>query len=137
MLNPGIQRYKTVQVKTSSPGELLVMLYDGCFRFLNEALAAMEAGDRGRAGERLDRAYAILGEFQSTLKHDVWPDLCKNLDGVYVFCMGYIVEANVEQNPEKVREIIRILDPLRDAFREAVRQVQTGESKLEPHRANR
>jgi flagellar protein FliS len=134
MLNPGIQRYKTVQVKTSTPGELLMMLFDGCFRFLNEGLAAMEKGDRAKSGERLDRAYAILSEFASTLKHEVWPDLCHNLEGVYFFCMGHIVQANIDQDPAKVREIIRILDPLRDAFREAVRQVHAGEAKLEPHR---
>lgn len=134
MLNPGIARYKAVQVKTSSPGELLVMLFDGVFRFLNEAINAMAAGDRGKSGERLDRAYAILSEFNATLKHEVWPDLCTNLEGVYGFCMTYIVEANIEQSPEKVRDVIRILEPLRGAFREAVRQVHAGESKLEPYR---
>lgn len=134
MLHSGIQRYKSVQVKTSTPGELLMMLYDGCFRFLGEALAAMEVGDRAKAGEKLDRAYAILSEFSTSLKHEVYPDLCKNLEGVYVFCMGHIVQANIQQNAEMVREVVRILDPLRDAFREAVRQVHAGEAKLEPYR---
>jgi flagellar protein FliS len=132
MVNPGINRYKSVQVKTSSPGELLVLLYDGCFRFLNEAVGAIEAGDRGRAGERLDRAYAILSEFASTLKHEAWPELCDNLEGVYLFCMGHIVKANVEQDAGKIREIIRVLEPLREAFREAVRQVHAGEAKVAP-----
>ncbi|MSP23590.1 MAG: flagellar export chaperone FliS [Myxococcales bacterium] len=133
MINPGLNRYKTVQVRTSSPSELLTMLYDGSFRFLNEAVAAMEKGDRGRAGERLDRAYAILSEFAATLKHEVWPDLCQNLNGVYMFCMGHLVQANIDQDPEKVREVIRILEPLREAFKEAARQVLSGEAKLVPH----
>ncbi len=133
MRNPAINRYKSVQVTTSSPGELLTLLYDGCMRFLNEAIAAMETGNRARAGERLDRAYAIISEFASTLRRDVWPELCDNLEGVYMFCMGHIVTANVEQDPEKVREIVRILEPLREAFKEAVRQVHTGEAKLQRH----
>lgn len=133
MLNPGINRYKTVQVRTSSPSELLTMLYDGCFRFMNEGLAAMEQGNRPRAAERLDRAYAIMSEFAATLKHEVWPDLCQNLDGIYTFCMGQLVQANIEQNPQKVRDVIRVLEPLRDAFKEAARQVISGEAKLEAH----
>jgi flagellar protein FliS len=132
MLNSGVQRYKSVQVKTSTPGELLMMLYDGCFRFLNEAVVALEAGDRVKSGERLDRAYAIVSEFSTSLKHEAYPELCKNLEGVYVFCLSHIVQANIQQDAEMVREVIRILDPLRDAFREAVRQVHSGEAKLEP-----
>ena len=100
MLNSGVQRYKSVQVKTSTPGELLMMLYDGCFRFLNEAVAAIEAKDRPRAGERLDRAYAIISEFTTSLKHEVYPDLCKNLEGVYSFCMSHVVQANIHQDAE-------------------------------------
>jgi flagellar protein FliS len=107
------------------------MLFDGCFRFLNEAVVAMEEKDRARSGERLDRAYAILSEFVSTLKPDIWPELCENLEGVYVFCMGHIVKANIEQDPKLIRDILQILEPLRDGFREAVRQVNTGEAKTE------
>lgn len=132
MLNTGVQRYKSVQVKTSTPGELLMMLYDGCFRFLNEAVVALETGDRAKSGEKIDRAYAIISEFQTSLKHEYYPELCKNLEGVYVFCMGHLVQANLNQDAEMVRDVIRVLDPLRDAFREAVRQVHSGEAKMEP-----
>lgn len=132
MFNAGVQRYKSVQVKTSTPGELLMMLFDGAFRFMGEAVSAFESGDRARACDRIDRAYAILSEFQSSLRHEYYPELCKNLEGVYGFCMGHLVQANVKQDVELVRDVMRILDPLRDAFREAVRQVHSGEAKLEP-----
>jgi len=111
-----------------------MMLYDGAFRFLGEAVSAFESGDRVKASERIDRAYAILGEFQSSLRPEYYPELCKNLEGVYGFCMGHLVQANISQDVEMVRDVIRILDPLRDAFREAVRQVHSGEAKLEASR---
>lgn len=130
MLNPAIHRYKSTQVKTSSPGELLMLLYDGCFRFLNEAIIAIDKGERAKAGERLDRAHAILGELVSTLRHEVWPELCDNLESVYLFCMGHIVQANLEQSTDKVREVQGVLEPIRSGFREAVRQVATGEAKM-------
>lgn len=130
MLNPAINRYKSVQVKTSSPGDLLMLLFDGCFRFLNESVVAMERGDRAKAGERLDRAHAILGELTSTLRHEVWPELCENLEGVYLFSMGHLVKANLEQDANMVRDVVTILEPVRDGFREAVRQVKTGEAKM-------
>ncbi len=124
--NRAIDRYKSVQVKTASPGELLVMLYDGVFRFLTEAMVAMENNDRARSGERLDRAYAILSELVSTLKPEVWPELCENLEAVYLFCMSHIVKANLEQNPDLVKEIMKVLSPLREAWKQAIHQVATG-----------
>ena len=45
-----LSRYQKVKVTTCSPGELLVMLYDGLFRFLGEAKTKMEEGDRTARG---------------------------------------------------------------------------------------
>ena len=109
-----------------------MLLFDGCFRFFNESIVAIDKGDRARAGERLDRAHAILGELVSTLRHEVWPELCENLEGVYLFCMGHIVQANLQQSSDKVREIMKVMEPIRSGFREAVRQVITGEAEMPP-----
>ena len=55
-----LSRYGAVQVTTSTPGQILVMLYDGLFRFLGEARAALVAKERARAGERIGRAHARM-----------------------------------------------------------------------------
>jgi flagellar protein FliS len=116
------RRYKAVQVKTSSPGDILVMLYDGVFRFLGEARTAMANDDRARAGDRINRAHAILTEFTAGLNHSVAPELCANLQGVYMFSMGHLLSANLTQDPTKIDEVMRVLTPLREGFKEAVRQ---------------
>lgn len=113
-------RYKSVQVKTSSPGDLLVLLYEGLFRFLGESAAAMRRDDRAVAGERIDRSLAILGELAASLRHDAAPDLCENLQGLYMFSMDHLVQANLRQEPERIDAVIRILTPLRDAWKQAV-----------------
>ena len=123
MLNAGINRYKSVQVKTSTPGDLLILLFDGCFRFMNEAVAALRAGERGRAGEKIQRAHAILSELVSTLRPEIWPELCENLEAVYLFAMGHMVQANLNQSPEMLEEVISVLQPIREAFRQAVKEV--------------
>ena len=117
-----LNRYKQVQVRTSSPGDILVMLYDGLIKFLEEAKAATVADDRARAGERIGRAHAILAELTATLDHDKAPELCERLEGVYGFCMGHLLEANLHRDPEKIDACIRILTPIRDAFKVAVSQ---------------
>jgi flagellar secretion chaperone FliS len=117
-----VRRYKQVQVKTSSPGELLTMLFDGLLKFLEEARSAMESGDRPRACERINRSHAIISELFSTLDPRHAPELCENLVGLYTFCLGHLLEANIEQNPTKIADVARILSPLAEAFRTAARE---------------
>jgi flagellar protein FliS len=120
-----LARYGVVSVSTASPGRLLVLLYDAMFRFLREGVAAMQAGEKGRASERITRAHAILTELLSGLDHTRSPELCTTLEGLYAFCMQTAVEAMVEQNPEKVASILKVLAPLRDAWSTAVAQTET------------
>ena len=115
-----LARYGAVKVTTSSPGQLLVMLYDGLIRFLREAQTAMEAKDRRKSGEKLSRANAILAELLGTLDPSHHPQLCATLQPLYMFCMNHLLKANIQQKPEMIAEVIVILQPLRDAWAKAV-----------------
>jgi flagellar protein FliS len=119
-----LARYGAVKVTTSSPGQLLVMLYDGLLRFLREAQTAMIAKERGKCGEKLSRANAILAELLGTLDASHNPALCANLQSLYVFCMNHLLKANIQQNPDMLGEIIVVLTPLREAWVKAVAQVR-------------
>ena len=121
-----IAKYKTVQVTTCSPGELLVMLYNGLFRFLGEAASAIKAGDRAVAGERIGRSHDILAELVAGLNPVHAPELCDNLQGLYFFCMSRIVEANLHQDAARIEDVLRILTPLREAWTIAVRGAPKG-----------
>jgi flagellar secretion chaperone FliS len=116
-----LNRYKTVQVKTSSPGELLVMMYDGLFRFLGEAKTCMESSERTRAAERISRSHQIFQQLLNGLNREFAPELCDNLQNLYMFCMTHIIQANIQQDPEKLAEVLRVLTPLREAWTTVVR----------------
>lgn len=126
------KRYKAVQVKTCSPGEIVVLLYQGVLRFLGEAAVAMRAGDRARAGDRIDRAHAILSELATTLRREAAPELCDELQGIYFFCMGHIVEANLHQDPTRLDAAAHVLTPLSEAFTQAVRATEPHETAEAP-----
>jgi flagellar protein FliS len=124
-----MHRYRSTQVTTCTPGQLLVLLYDGLFRFLGEAKVAMAAEDRARTGERLDRAYAILEELAGALQPSAAPTLCENLQAIYVFCMGRVVEANLKRESALVDDVLRVLTPLRDAWRTAAAETDKAEAQ--------
>jgi flagellar secretion chaperone FliS len=115
-------RYSQVRMTTSSPGELLLALYDGIFRFLNGAKVCMERKEVARGRELLSKAYAILSELYIALDHSLAPDLCANLEALYGFSMDRVMLASRKGTTEPIDEVIRVLTPLREAWQIAVPQ---------------
>jgi flagellar protein FliS len=113
-------RYKAVQVTTSSPGQILLMLYDGLLRFVGEGKQALERGDRVSLGERVGRAQAILEHLTLSLDRRVEPELCARLEAVYGYCIMRLSHANLKRDAAAFEEVERLLTPLRDAWRVAV-----------------
>ena len=98
------------------------MLYDGLFRFLREATVAFEANDRMRAGERLQRANAVLRHLLGGMKPGVNPLLFERLTALYMFAMRQITEANLKQDARPLQDVIKVLLPLRSAWSQAAEQ---------------
>jgi flagellar protein FliS len=116
------QRYSQVRMTTSSPGELLLALYDGLFRFLNGAKICVERKEMARARELLSKAYAIISELYIALDHSHAPELCANLEALYGFAMDRVQQASRKGLAEPIDEVIRVLTPLREAWQIAVPQ---------------
>jgi flagellar protein FliS len=125
--NP-LARYSAVNFSTSSPAQITVMLYDGLFRFLREAMAALEAGDRARAGERIHRAHAILKHLLGSMVPEANPTLHERLTSLYLFAMRHCTQANLQKSPEMLAEVIRVLLPLRGAWSTVAERGRTSEA---------
>jgi flagellar protein FliS len=115
--NPTAQ-YKQQSILTAPPGRLVVMLYDGCLRFLFQSAYAMREGDRKQSQDRMRRAEAIIDELTVTLDHERGGEVAGNLQGIYAFCRRHLIEAQLEQNPTKIEEASELLSELRDAWAE-------------------
>ncbi len=128
MIPNGIARYETVKITTASPGDVLISLLDGLFKFLNVARHCLRNGDRARAGQSICRAHAIVAELMASLDDRHYPELCERLRGIYDFSLSRLTHANRHNTPEAVDEVVRVLTPIREAFTAAVRQVATNQS---------
>ena len=76
------RQYLQRAVQTATPGQLVVMLYDGFQRFTAQAQAAFEAGEVGEGGLKLSRAQAIVTELRCTLDMSHEP-IATNLASIY------------------------------------------------------
>ena len=61
------QIYRQTQVSTASPGELLLMLYDGAIRFARQAQEHLNRGEIEAASNRLIRVQDIVNELNLSL----------------------------------------------------------------------
>lgn len=118
------KRYLSNTSATVSPGQLVVMLYDGLMRDLAHAEQAMLNSSYDVAHEKLLNAQAIVMELFASLDRDKWeggPGLAK----LYLFLTTELIDANVARDVTRVRSCIALVEPLRDAWATALAAMNT------------
>jgi flagellar secretion chaperone FliS len=108
--------YKQQSILTATPGQLVVMLYDGCLRFLQQGALSMRDGNLAEAGSRLSRAEAIIEELLSSLDMENGGEIASRLQGIYVFCTRHLMQARLERDADKIDAVGSLLAELRDSW---------------------
>jgi flagellar protein FliS len=119
----GYQAYQTNAVQTASPEQLVVMLYDGCLRFLRRAHAAAENGAKPQCTQAISRATAIIMELNATLDMERGGEIATNLRSIYLFLNRHLVDSATECNADRIAQAIPMIADLRGAFAEASKQI--------------
>jgi flagellar protein FliS len=119
--NSGIRDYQTMQIMSSKPEKLILMLYDGALRFIQVATKALEQNDIEQAHKNLIKTQNILIELMTSLDLEKGGDIAFNLFRIYEFMHFTLVQANVKKNPEPVRRISAQLKTLRDSWAQAMK----------------
>jgi flagellar protein FliS len=110
--------YRQQAILTAPPGRLVVMLYDGCLRFLFQSAHALREGDRATSLARMRRAEAIIDELTVTLDHERGGDIAGRLQGIYMFCRDHLREAWRDNDADKIDHVSALLGELREAWAE-------------------
>ncbi|MEO1272323.1 MAG: flagellar export chaperone FliS, partial [Myxococcota bacterium] len=93
-------------------------------RFVEQARRAIEEGQAHIKGEKISRAHAIISELNSTLNHEAAPELCDNLQALYIFMLEKLTQANRNNDVEALAVVTDLLNTLRDGWQEVVQQQQ-------------
>lgn len=112
-----LQTYRSTQAQTSSPLELVVMLYDGVLKFLADAERAFAAGDIKARAHAISRAMAIVDELRNTLDLQNGGAVAEELDRLYDFVGERLFAATRDRDAGPVGEARRVLSSLADAWR--------------------
>ena len=122
--------YRANSVLTASPGQLVLMLYDGALKALHVAREGFTrpAEDPRRfeiINTQLLKAQTILHELQSTLNHDAGGEFSRTMERLYDYYIRRLTEANLRKDVEPVVEVERLLREVRDAWAEMLRKHDT------------
>ena len=119
--------YKQNSVTTASPGELTLMLYNGCLKFLNRAKLAIADKNIEERNHYIQRSQAIIGELMSTLNMDM--EISKQMLPLYEYMNRRLTEANIQNDSAIIEEVDGLVTEFRDTWKEVIkitRQQQYG-----------
>ncbi len=112
----GVDSYRRAAVESSSPVQLVVMLYDGALRFCADARAAILRRDVAAKGKALSRVIAIVGELQATLDLERGGEVAHSLHQLYSFLTDRLLAASYNQHVEPLDDVVRVLTNLREGW---------------------
>lgn len=119
----GFAQYQNMQISTSSPEKILLMLYDGAIKFTKMAADRMEKGDIAGKGLYISKAQAIVVELMNTLDHEIGGEMAVRLEQLYMYLINEYVAANINNSAQSLQNAVDILSTLRDTWREAMEKV--------------
>ncbi|MBU9712803.1 flagellar export chaperone FliS [Evansella tamaricis] len=117
-VNNPYANYKQNTVQTKSPGELTLMLYEGCLKFLKRAEKAMDEGQVEERNKNLIKAQDIIRELMVTLKTDT--ELGKNMMQLYDFILSRMVDANMNNDRAALKEAEEFVADFCDTWKQVV-----------------
>lgn len=115
--NPA-QAYRAAAIENAPPLKIVRMLYHGCLRFIDRAIAAHGEGDLPTFNDMVGRAEAIVSELRSSLDREAVPELSEQLEGLYLFVFARLIDAIAGSSVEPLEEAREVMEVLLEAWSE-------------------
>lgn len=119
-VNPYLKQYQKNQIETASPGQVLIMLYDGAIQFLIKAQAALEEKKYEKFYNSIVSCQRIILEFMDTLDMELGGELATNLYKLYEYLYNALDTVNIKKDMKKMDEVLKHLKALRETWQKAI-----------------
>ncbi|WP_027955058.1 flagellar export chaperone FliS [Halobacillus kuroshimensis] len=117
-----IQAYQNNSVETASPGELTLMLYNGCIKFIKAAGKAMEQKDIESKNTNIQKAQRIIQELMVTMDQNT--DISAQVLPLYDYMNRRLIEANTKNDPAILDEVEGLVVEFRDTWKQVILQTR-------------
>jgi flagellar secretion chaperone FliS len=104
-------------VSAAKPVTLVVMLFDGVIRNINDAVLATRVGNVELKGRAIGKAIRILEEgLRATLDRKLG-QFSNHLNDLYLYIGDRLLAAHLRNDVSFLEEALSLLTPIRDAWR--------------------
>ncbi|GEL04410.1 flagellar export chaperone FliS [Rummeliibacillus stabekisii] len=111
--------YKQNSVTTASPGELTLILYNGCLKFMHHAKKGILEKNIEMKNTNLIKAQNIITELMSTLNMDL--AVSNEMMPLYDYMNRRLMEANIKSDPSIIDEVEGLVLEFRDTWKEVIK----------------
>lgn len=120
-MNP-LNAYKETQIKTASPGKLIILLYEEAIRQLGNAASILESGSKklDEVNNSVLRAQDMITELMVSLNFEKGHDIARNLFNLYMYFNQQLTQANIKKDPAPLKEVKKLMSDLCDAWKQAI-----------------
>jgi flagellar protein FliS len=119
--------YQQNSVLTATPGELTLMLYNGCIKFIRQAKLAMSDQNIEKKNTFIQKAQNIIRELMVTL--DQKQPVAKSMMQMYDYMNRRLIEANVKNDTDILDEVEGFVTDFRDTWKQVIEITQKNQPK--------
>lgn len=125
-MRSGYDQYRQTSIQTAPPEQLIVMLYDGAIRSLEQAKLAIQSGKD--PGEAIAKAQDIFAELAASLNLSAG-EIAGNLAQLYNFWIQRLFQAQIHREVTMVDEVNTMARDLREAWATIAAQQRRAEAE--------
>jgi|SRR5690625_3575588 len=123
------QVYQDNAVNTASGPQLTMMLYNGCIKFIKQAMIDMEENNYENKNINIQKAQNIISELMITLDPNV--EISKEFLSLYDFIHYQLTEANIKNEVSYLETALEFVIDFRDMWKNIMKQEAHGKQTEE------
>lgn len=113
-----MQAYQNNAITTASGPQLTLMLYNGCIKFINQGIKALNEENFEQKNENIQKAQDIIQELMLTLNREV--EMTNQLLPLYEYIHYQLQQGNIKNDVEPLYEALEFVSDFRDTWKEAI-----------------
>ncbi|MDO6426446.1 flagellar export chaperone FliS [Thalassotalea sp. 1_MG-2023] len=121
-MRKNLSAYKQVDINSnilaSDPHQIILLMFDGLLKGIATARGAIERKDFELKAQSLTKSINILDALIQSLDFDSQPEISKNFEVMYSYCIDCLMEASTSLNVAKLDEVVDMIKPVRSAWSE-------------------
>ena len=115
-MNQALSSYQKNQISGMSQRDLIIMLFSGAAKFLNQARTHLKMDAIAEFSDSIERVHRIVYHLYTTLDFDQGGEIAERLAALYTFIIGQLYIVNSTKNDNIITDLLVIINDLKEGW---------------------